>query len=345
MRSKRFAAIAISLASVSAAPHAARAQYFHIPISNSVDLGRTASAANVTLNMTGAGSGVNGPETAQFGVNMSCAKDNFTTTNSVGEIDCLNIMLRQGGPGSDGSGILLNVQNTGQGFANDMEMAVSQLNTATNSTPYYLDIQLGSITSNQQMIGASFNAVSGAGGPALYVNAEGASKWDTVLQAAKEGSIYFRIDGNGNITTTGSVQTTSLTTSGSVQAEGGIVKAVAHSETIGKGICGTTMRSTSAGPLTLVVPSGLPIGCRINVIQASDGVVTFKGQDTNGEHLGTPADAVLRTSGRYAEAQLLIDSAKTFLLRGDVGTGQARTVDFVADRHVVETGAVQTLSQ
>ena len=344
MRPIHFVTIAMSLASA-AATHNAHAQQFNIPVTDTTDLGNTAGAATVTLNMSGQGSGTNGPGVAQFGLDLSCAKDNYQTTNSVGEIDCLNIALHQGGPGSDGSGILIGVQNTGQGFANDMEMVVDQLDTSTGSDPYYEDIQIGSITSDQQMVGATFNAVSGAGGPALYVNAEGASSWGTVLQAAKGGSIYFRIDGDGNITTNGSVQTTSLTTSGSVHAEGGIVKAVAHSATLDKGVCGTTLRSTADGPLTLVVPSGLPIGCRINVIQASDGTVTFEGQNTRAEHLGTPADAALRTSGRYAEAQLLIDSAKTFLLRGDVGTGEPRNVDFVSDRRAINDDAVQTLLQ
>ena len=337
-----FVTMSFATASVMAG---ARAQNFHFPVTNNVDLGTAASAANITLNMTGQGSGVNGPETAQFGVNLSCAKDNYQSTNSVGEIDCLNIGLHQGGPGSDSSGILIGVENTGLGYANDMEMTVSQLNTNDDSTPYYEDIQIGSITSNQQMSGATFNAVSGAGGPALYVNAEGSSSWNTVLQAAKEGSIYFSIDGNGNVTTTGGVQSASLTTSGPMQAKGGIVKAVAHSELLNKDVCGTTLRSTANGPLTLVVPSGLPIGCRINVIQASDGVVTFEGRNTEAEHLGTPADASLRTSGRYAEAQLLIDTGKTFLLRGDVGTGRPQTVDFVSDRRVVGADAVQTILQ
>ena len=344
MHPTRLAAIALSVASVTAT-HSARAQHFSVPLSNTVDVGTTASAANVTLNMTGQGSGTNGPETAQFGVNLSCAKDNYQTTNSVGEIDCLNISLHQGGPGSDSSGILIGVENTGLGYANDMEMVVSQLDTSNDSTPYYEDIQIGSITSDQQMVGATFNAVSGAGGPALYVNAEGSSSWGTVLQAAKGGAIYFRIDGSGNVTTTGSVQTASLTTSGAVRAEGGIVKAVAQSGVLSRDICGATLRSTASGPVTLVVPSGLPIGCRVNVIQASDGAVTFEGQDMRAEHLGTPAGADVRTSGRYAEAQLLIDSPKTFLLRGDVGTGHPRTVDFVSDIRPADTDAVQTLLQ
>ena len=81
------------------------------------------------------------------------------------------------------------------------------------------------------------------------------------------------------------------------------------------------------------------------MIQASDGTVTFEGQNTHAEHLGTPAGAALRTSGRYAEAQLLIDSAKTFLLRGDVGADQPRNVDFVSDRRAINDETVQTLSQ
>ena len=70
-----------------------------------------ASAATVTANALG--SGVNGPETAQTGLTVNISKDNWWTGGKVGEIDGINVMMRQNAPGSDGSGILINVQNQG----------------------------------------------------------------------------------------------------------------------------------------------------------------------------------------------------------------------------------------
>ena len=71
-----------------------------------------ASAATVTANALG--SGVNGPEKAQTGLTVNISKDNWWTGGKVGEIDGINVMMRQNAPGSDGSGILINVQNEGQ---------------------------------------------------------------------------------------------------------------------------------------------------------------------------------------------------------------------------------------
>src|SRR6202789_4201959 len=73
-----------------------------------------ASAATVTVNALG--SGVNGPEKAQTGLTVNISKDNWWTGGKVGEIDGINVMMRQNAPGSDGSGILINVQNQGNGF-------------------------------------------------------------------------------------------------------------------------------------------------------------------------------------------------------------------------------------
>jgi hypothetical protein len=83
--------------------------------------GRPCIAATVTANALG--SGVNGPETAQTGLTVNISKDNWWTGGKVGEIDGINVMLRQNAPGSDGSGILINVQNQGNGFLSATEFA------------------------------------------------------------------------------------------------------------------------------------------------------------------------------------------------------------------------------
>lgn len=49
------------------------------------------------------GSGVNGPLTAQTGLTINIDKDNWWTGGKVGEVDGLNVLVRQNGPHSDSS--------------------------------------------------------------------------------------------------------------------------------------------------------------------------------------------------------------------------------------------------
>ena len=311
----------------------AMAQRFGVPISVNTDVGATASAAGVAVNLTAQGSGTNGPATAQFGANIACAKDSFETTQSVGELDCVNISLRQGGPGSDGSGVLIGVQNTGLGFTSDIEMQAASIDVSANTVPYMVDIQEGVVSAGNLMYGVVYNSEAGTGVAAIEINAENGSSWGTVLQATNsQGDTYFKVDGSGNITTFGTVTSASLTTSGAVHAQSGVVHTISDTQVLRREDCGTTLRSTDARPLNLVVPDTLPLGCRLDVIQADDGVVTFQGRGMRGEHLGAPDPKNFQTRGRYAEAQLLIDSSKTFLLRGDVGADARHSLDLVSDR-------------
>ena len=327
MWSKPFATMLVGVTAAALA-HQGRAQTFNSPVSIAANVGGGASASNLAMLMTGNGSGTNGPATAQFGQNLSCSKTNWKTTQTVGEIDCLNIGLHQGGPGSDGSGLLVNVQNAGIGTVTDLDMTASSLNVKTNTVPLMMNLQLGVINATRQMFGTIVTAQNGVGDAALYVNAEGSASWATVIQAAKLGHIYFKVDNNGNMTTDGKIATASLTTSGSVQAEGGVVTSISMSLTVGRPNCGTTMRSVSKEPITLEVPPGLPIGCRIDVLQASDAPIAIHGRGVHIEQAGggtTSADA--RTGGRFAEAQLTVDSAETILVDGDLEATQAKMAD------------------
>ena len=80
------------------------------------DMTSTATDSNLFINATAVGSGVDGPTTAQLGLNVQIYKDNWTTTPAVGEVDGVLITCRQGGTGSDGAGLLINVENTGQSY-------------------------------------------------------------------------------------------------------------------------------------------------------------------------------------------------------------------------------------
>lgn len=338
MHSARFLALAFGLVSAMAYDDAS-AQTFQTPVTIAANVGGGASLSNLHMLMSGNGSGTNGPASAQYGQNLSCAKTNWKTAQTVGEIDCLNIGLHQGGPGSDGSGILVGVQNTGLGTVTDMELTASNLNVATNTVPLMVDVQMGVINVNKQMYGTIINAVNGTGGVAVLVNALGNSVWSDVLEGAALGQIYFRIDNSGNITTKGRISTASLTTSGAIHAMAGVVTAVPASYSISAENCGTTIRSTDTAPVRLAVPAGLPVGCHVNIIQASDAPITFQARGTQGEHVGAPDPRSFQTQGRFAEAELVIDSPRTFLLRGDVGSSHAKVPAYVADRQPVHLSA------
>lgn len=98
-----------------------------------------ASAATVTANALG--SGVNGPQKAQTGLSVNISKDNWWTGGKVGEIDGINVMLRQNAPGSDGSGILINVQNQGNGFLSATEFSSTIADPVHNKITHGIDVQ------------------------------------------------------------------------------------------------------------------------------------------------------------------------------------------------------------
>ncbi|WP_428395504.1 hypothetical protein [Lichenicoccus sp.] len=79
--------------------------------------------------------------------------------------------------------------------------------------------------------------------------------------------------------------------------------------------CGTTLLDNSAVAATWTVPSSLPVGCKITVIQETTAAVTFAGASGIATHAIGNAT---KTSGQYATAQLFIDTASSFILSGNV---------------------------
>jgi hypothetical protein len=157
-----------------------------------------ASAATVTANALG--SGVNGPETAQTGLTVNISKDNWWTGGKVGEIDGINVMLRQNAPGSDGSGILINVQNQGNGFLSATEFASTIVDPARNKITHAIDVQEGVLNKKTgDFIGAVYSADTGTLGTGVLVqNSRGAS-WQYAFKYEKDGGVKFAVDGAGGI--------------------------------------------------------------------------------------------------------------------------------------------------
>ena len=287
--------------------------------------GAPTSAETVTL--VSPGSGANGPQTAQVGVNAKCTKSNYLAANTVGEVDCLYSLLRQDGPNSDGSGVLVDAQNTGMGFLSDTEMVASSVNRATNVANLAVDIQEGVINHGATMYGAVYAAKIGNGDTGVVVQASAGASWNYALRAMNGAGVqYFSLDGQGNTIQSGTARINGVFVSGVLQASASPVNGVAETRTVRKADCGTIMRSTSDTALTLSVPNGLPVGCRINIIQAGQGSVRIAGNGTMRSERLRAQSAVQVTQGRFAEASLLIDSRSSFLLGGqvsDTGGGAA----------------------
>lgn len=162
-------------------------------------IGKPCSAATVTADAVG--SGKNGPLTAQTGMSINLSKDNWWTGGDVGEIDGLNVLVRQNGPHSDSSGILVNVQNQGHGFLSATEFASSIVDPIQNILTYGIDVQEGVLDhSNGDYIGAVYTADFGALATGVQIqNSSPTASWQYAIKYLKNGNALFSVDGLGNI--------------------------------------------------------------------------------------------------------------------------------------------------
>src|ERR1700722_3159382 len=161
-------------------------------------IGKPCAAASVTANARG--SGVNGPATAQTGMTINMTKDNWWTGGKVGEVDGLGVLVRQNGPHSDSSGILVNVQNQGHGFLSATEFASSIVDPVQNVLTYGIDVQEGVLDHlNGDYIGAVYTADFGALSTGVLIQNSPGASWKYAIQYARNGSALFSVDGAGNI--------------------------------------------------------------------------------------------------------------------------------------------------
>ncbi|MGB6386955.1 MAG: hypothetical protein WBD25_12040 [Terriglobales bacterium] len=162
-------------------------------------INKPCSAATITG--TARGSGVNGPATAQTGMTINFSKENWWTGGKVGEVDGLNVIVRQNAPHSDSSGILINVQNQGHGFLSATEFASTIVDPVQNVLTYGIDVQEGVLDHlNGDYIGAVYTADYGALGTGILIqNSSSSASWQNAIQYAKNGTLLFSVDGAGNI--------------------------------------------------------------------------------------------------------------------------------------------------
>lgn len=165
-------------------------------------IGKTLSGFHIQSTITG--SGQNGPNNADIGQSISHVKKNAQSGATVGEIDGLYIVARQGGPAptsrqasSDWAGILVDSSgfgNCGHGFA--IETALRNLDSAGNVL-FQVQSQVGGIETNwaaynpdgslngtplgtRYVFGFNAQMVTGQGDVAYLV--EGSANWTSAFR-------------------------------------------------------------------------------------------------------------------------------------------------------------------
>ena len=116
------------------------------------------------------------------------------------------------------------------------------------------------------------------------------------------------ITGNGSVQ--GSLQ------AGSVQAAGSVISApTATAYTVSASDCGTTIEPAASLAVTITIPAGLPLGCKIDVDEVNTQPISFSA----GSGMTMRAlNGATRTAGNFASARVLIDGSNVFLLSGQI---------------------------
>jgi hypothetical protein len=263
----------------------------YLPLTGGTVTGKLQVASHITsttagdnthfVNMTAVGSGTNGPAGAQFGQKISAYKDNWLTTTTVGEIDGLQIIARQGGPGSDCGAIVADVQNTGTGFLAGHEYSVASINSNTSAVTQWIDSQEAALNGpGGAYYGHVYTALAGALTTGILIQTQNAgSSWGNFLQCIQGGAVKFTVDGNGAITAAGgmtidgdvtlagpagtTLYVVSDTTIGTTLYVGGTATfagpgtglQVSNNATVG-GAFAVTGNATISGDVTLAGPAG-----------------------------------------------------------------------------------------
>ena len=281
-----------------------------------VDLGSVSNGNGLDVKIVTAGSGQLGPQTANHGLNVRCTKANFRHVSGIGEIDCLNAVVRQDGQG-DSSALQIDTQNTGKGFLAVQESVASSIAANPNRITHSIDIQEGVIPSGGDSYGYVATNNTGQANTMFLGQTVNKTHVGFLLRGLDNNTDYFHVDGKGNTSQEGDAYIRGRATLRSARVVTTPVQFHEGSYAITAVDCGVTLRDIAKNDHTYTVPAGLPLGCDVHVIQAGEGTVSFAAVGIYLEEclaLGTRHI----TTGPFSEAELIIDSTKTALLRGDV---------------------------
>ncbi len=114
----------------------------------------------------------------------------------------------------------------------------------------------------------------------------------------------------GNASVQGSLQ------AGTVQAAGSVISApTATAYTVVPGDCGTTIEPAASTAVTITIPTGLPLGCKLDVDEVNAQPISFSaGTGMTMRSL----NGASKTAGNFASARVLMDGPNVFLLSGQI---------------------------
>ena len=142
------------------------------------------------------GSGANGPANADIAMNVSIIKDGA----GVGEIDALNIVVRQAGAGSDACAILADVAGWkgGTGFWGQLEGTTKHIQT-DGTVLKEVRTQIGIVdTVNDSEFGYYAHAVTGTIDLGLFLRSQGGS-FTEFIRCQKDSDVLFGVNGDGMV--------------------------------------------------------------------------------------------------------------------------------------------------
>lgn len=175
--------------------------------SNSVGTHAGVSRVAQSVEMRPTGSGSNGPSVADYGQSISVIKQDFFNTEVRGEIDGLNITVRQGGRAvggiSDCAGILLNVGTVhGTGWAGSIEAQTSTFNATTAAVQTQVQSAMAVLdSSTSSYYGFTTTSNVGTLGDAFLATEAGSAAWTNFLRFNNSSGVdTFIVDRAGRIT-------------------------------------------------------------------------------------------------------------------------------------------------
>ena len=316
----------------------------------------TTYQANINVTAAAIGSGVNGPATAQTGLGVTISKDGwYNGTPAVGEVDGLYVTTRQGGVGSDSSGILVDVQNEGKGFLSATEFTSSIVDPVGAVLTRKIDTQSGILNfQSGDYIGQTLTASVGALSTALLIQSNAPSTWGTAIKVSRQGAQTFILSETGNLTTAGKIVAANSFAAGSDAVNGSVEIGVSgtsgtpHLDFYGNGAANTKMAriiSDAAGQITFqsgnggffsVMPttlySTLPLYSTVNL--GTGGPVTAASASIS----GTATAATLQFNGASGPT-IATGTVVPLATTTDGVTGHAAGTPAAGSEYVNSTGA------
>ncbi len=179
-------------------------------------------SASLSVSARPVGSGNNIPGNADFGMQISAIKHNYTdpSTSAFGEVSGLSVVVRQGGPlatdipsganRNDSNLIEGNGYNVlGTGYIAGVEMSVGNLDPNNGFAIHkdmHFEVAAFNGDSDDNAFGLVLEAQHGTLDCSLQIQASGSAGWANAIACVNNAaSVYFNVDGIGNVTAAGKI--------------------------------------------------------------------------------------------------------------------------------------------